>query len=335
MKKLRVGIIGSGRMGERHAEGYTSIPNVELISFADTDLAKSNALATKFKAKAVPVEELIADQSIDAVSICTPNSSHTQPALAAIRAGKHVLIEKPMAISLQDCEAIVKASEENKVNVMVGQTHRFYPSHRKAKEVIDSGAIGKVLLVTEHALDAGALPNKATLPEWYGSMMMGAGVLMEAVHIIDKLRWYLNSELVSVYTSAAGSFVPNSTEQFAMVNYVFADGTSASLTTARHHMLGVMDSFTNIIGERGVLKVRYGEEVLLGKETWTSLPFKHKSSPPIFAHNLAGFIAEMQEFTSSIIERRPPLVSQYDGLASVKGALATYESLQHKRPVYL
>jgi predicted dehydrogenase len=130
----------------RHIPEYAANPDAELAGYFDLNLERAEQLAHLYGGKAfASYQDLLADPSIDAVSVCTANSSHAEISIAALRAGKHVLCEKPMATTQADCDAMVQAAEESGRYLMIGQNQRLAKAHVKAKELIDSGLIGEII----------------------------------------------------------------------------------------------------------------------------------------------------------------------------------------------
>ena len=144
---IRVGIIGCGKIAQvRHIPEYVANPHAEIRGFYDLNTKRAQELAEKYGGKAYDsYEALLADPDIDAVSVCAANHVHAEISIAALKAGKHVLCEKPMAISLEECEAMVQAAKDSGKYLMIGQNQRLAKAHSKARELIASGAIGKVL----------------------------------------------------------------------------------------------------------------------------------------------------------------------------------------------
>lgn len=327
---VNVGILGSGRMGERHALAYKKIKNVRLVGFSDTDSKKAQRLAEQFELEVFSPEEMMANEEIDAIDICTPNQLHAENAIAALRSGKHVLVEKPMALTLSDCDRMIKESDISKKNLMIGHTYRFYPSSLKAKEIIDSGEIGKIKLVLGYGLDPGKIPGKESPPEWTTKKEFGGGVFFDAIHGVDLLRFLLNSEIESVYSPIIDSLHPSSTADelgFATLN--FKNGVVATIMPVAPTW-GIRDTGFKIIGEKGVLEVIYGEEVKVGKEKWKEYEFDFRSKPANIEHNIQGFVNEISEFVNSIIEKRQPEVSGMEGKENLKIILNIYESFEKK-----
>ena len=144
---IRIGIIGCGKIAQvRHLPEYAANPHVELAGYYDLNTQRAQEMAAQYGGKVYDSYfDLLNDPSIDAVSICVENRSHAEITTYALYAGKHVLCEKPMAVTLAECESMVAAAERNGKHLMIGHNMRFDPVHRKAKELLDGGIIGDML----------------------------------------------------------------------------------------------------------------------------------------------------------------------------------------------
>ena len=144
---IRVGIIGCGKIAQtRHIPEYLDNPNSEIVGYYDFNMERAQALAEKYGGRAyASAEELLADPAVDAVSVCVANNAHAQTSIDALQAGKHVLCEKPMATTLEDCIRMVDAASSCDRYLMIGQNQRLAKAHVKAKELIDSHVIGDVV----------------------------------------------------------------------------------------------------------------------------------------------------------------------------------------------
>ena len=142
-----IGIIGCGKIAQvRHIPEYLENPNAEIRGYFDLNLQRAQELAEKFGGKAfASVEELLADPSIDAVSVCVANFAHAEMTIKALESGKHVLCEKPMAVTLAECEAMVAAAKKAGKHLMIGHNQRLAKAHMVAKKMIEEGAIGRIL----------------------------------------------------------------------------------------------------------------------------------------------------------------------------------------------
>ena len=144
---VKVGIIGCGKIAQvRHIPEYLDNPNAKLTGLYDLNLQRAKELAEKYDCKSYEsVEEMLADPEIDAVSVCVANHVHAEITIAALKAGKHVLCEKPMATKLKDCQMMVDTAEQMSKKLMIGQNQRFAKAHAEAKKLIERGDIGSVL----------------------------------------------------------------------------------------------------------------------------------------------------------------------------------------------
>lgn len=334
MSSLGIGIIGCGRMGERHAEAYSKIPFAKIVGFTDIDRARAVLLAEKFSADVFDdVNKIIADDRMNAVSICTPNAFHTDAALLAAESGKHIIVEKPLATNLDDCDRIIRYARKSGITAMVGQTHRFYPSNRAVKSILDEETVGQVRTVQDYSLDPGFVIGKGLTPQWVKQKEAGGGVVMDAVHAVDRLRWWFHEEIIEVQSHMMDKIRQDSaTEEMAMVTLKMTNSITANLLTIAPSW-GVRDNQTRIIGEKGVIYMRYGEDVRIGSKDWRIIDFPYKSSPPSYEHNLAGFKTELEEFLNSITAGRSPSVTLEDGKRAVQVVLAIYESSRTGKPV--
>lgn len=199
MKKLKIGIVGIGNIAVQHIQGYLKNDRVELYAFCDVDAARLQARAEEFHVAHTftDLDEMLALPELDAVSVCTVNSMHAPCALKAIRAGKHVLVEKPMATTLKEAEEMKAAAEKAGVMLMVGFVCRFGADTAVMKDFIDDGVLGEIYYakasyLRRHGCPGGWFQNKE---------LSGGGPLIDlGVHRIDQTRFLVGSpKPVSVY----------------------------------------------------------------------------------------------------------------------------------------
>ncbi|MBP3539263.1 MAG: Gfo/Idh/MocA family oxidoreductase [Oscillospiraceae bacterium] len=145
--KIRIGILGCGKIAQvRHIPEYADNPDCELRAFYNPSRQRAEDMAAKYGGRVYDsAEELLADPEIDAVSVCAANYAHAELAIKALKAGKHVLCEKPMATTIEDCEAMAEAARESGKFLMIGHNQRLAKAHVKAKELIDEGLIGNII----------------------------------------------------------------------------------------------------------------------------------------------------------------------------------------------
>lgn len=146
MSKLKIGVIGCGSIAKyRHLPEYAANANVEIVAVCDIVPERAETTAAQYRAKAfTDYQEVLKLKEVDAVSVCLPNYLHAPVSIAALNSGKHVLCEKPMATSREEAEAMIQAAKANGKKLMIAHNQRFVASHQKAKEIIESGKLGKI-----------------------------------------------------------------------------------------------------------------------------------------------------------------------------------------------
>jgi len=193
MKKVKYGVIGLGWFGEKHLEALAAIPNVELHSLCTRNPERLAGVTAKFGATRTFTDyhAMLADPNLEAVSIVTMWDQHTAPAIAALDAGKHVFLEKPMASTVADCDAIVTAANAAKGSFMVGHICRFNPRYAAAKEAVAAGRIGKII----------SMYARRNLPAWVGATVLDkiGPIIGDCVHDTDLMFWFSGSRAVTAY----------------------------------------------------------------------------------------------------------------------------------------
>jgi predicted dehydrogenase len=193
MKKIRHGVIGLGWFGEKHCEALAGLPNVELYALCTRNKARLAEVGKTFGVSRQYSDygDMLADGELDAVSVVTMWDQHAAPTLAALAAGKHVFLEKPMASTIVDCDAIVEAARSAKGSFMVGHICRFNPRYAAAKQEIAAGKIGKII----------SLYARRNLPAAVGAQVLPkiGPIIGDGVHDTDLMLWYTGGKIVSAY----------------------------------------------------------------------------------------------------------------------------------------
>ncbi|MES2465019.1 MAG: Gfo/Idh/MocA family oxidoreductase [Armatimonadota bacterium] len=191
-KQIRVAVIGAGRIGTTHARVWSQVPGAEIVAIADSRKDVARELAHSVGAENAGIyadaESLLAARGaeVDAVSICLPTSLHRSVAEAALAAGKHVLCEKPMALSVADCDAMIAAAKEAGTVFTVGKVVRFFPEYASAKRQVESGAVGTPASVRTRR--GGDFPLRVN--DWYADVSQSGGVIFDLlIHDIDWAQW--------------------------------------------------------------------------------------------------------------------------------------------------
>jgi len=252
MDRLRIGVIGLGWFGEIHCDTIVGIPNLELAALCTRTPDRLAELAQKFHVGKTyrDYREMIADPDIDAVSIVTMWDQHTEPAIAALDAGKHVFLEKPMASTVADCQKIIAAAKRSKGILQIGHICRFNPRYRMAKQAIDAGRIGKIV----------AMSSRRNIPAaWTPEILNKIGPIVgDAIHDTDLMLWFTGDRIVSTYAQTVdvrGLKHPD----IGQTIYRFAGGASATLETVwcmPEKTPFDIDERMSIIGTEGIIHIQ-------------------------------------------------------------------------------
>lgn len=331
--QLRVGVIGLG-IGKSHAKGVKATEGAQLYALCDTNEEKLRSLAKELDVANTFTDyrDMIADPDLDAVIIASPDQDHRQMILDTLDAGKHILCEKPVALTREDCEAIVAAVEKSGLKFMVGQVCRFTPGFKQAKEIIESGAIGELTFVeSEYAHDYTAIYAKGS---WRSDPVRN-GVVGGGCHAVDLLRWIAGDpEEIMAYG----------------VHKTFADvtpydDTHVAIMKFPNGVIGKV--FVSISCKRDytMRSVFYGTKgtIIVDNTSPTMTVFKQDVFPgmdkhgmPITVpvninnHNVAG---EFKEFFDVVVNNKPLEVTVHEGCNTIAACMAIMDSVESGKPV--
>lgn len=183
---MRIGILGSGFMGETHARAYAKLPDVQIAAVSSRHMEKAEKLAKEVGARAfVDDTAILNDPTIEAVSITLPTHLHREYAIAALQAGKHVLLEKPFGLTAADCDAVIAAHKQSGKKLMLAHVVRFWPEYVALVEFVQSGKLGRPL--TAVATRLSVLPGWA---DWFTDPVLSGGAILDlSIHDYDALNW--------------------------------------------------------------------------------------------------------------------------------------------------
>jgi len=338
---LGIGIIGAGRIFKAHAGSVQAIPETELVAVSDVDAERvARATATYGGAGYADYQELLRDPKVDAVVIGLPHWLHERVSIDCLRAGKHVLVEKPMAMTVAECDAMIAAAEASGKNLMVAHSQHFFPVNLEAQRIIRAGGLGNLVMAT----DTWYKPfHDGVRPPWFLEADKGGGMWpMNGSHMIDRLLFFLESEVVAV-KAKIGNPVFGLTATDAGVAFLeFASGACATIMHVGFRD-GVNRFEAEITGTEAQLKFSGdqggGSELWLSKERkWEAIsvsPLDLPTKPGVSLPASVFFAAEVREFALSILEGRPPSITGDYGRQVVRVLDACEESSRTGREVRL
>jgi UDP-N-acetyl-2-amino-2-deoxyglucuronate dehydrogenase len=255
MKKIRIAIIGCGRIAQRHAEHINN--KGVLAAVCDIDKEKADQLANQYKAKPFyNIEELLkSDLSLDVISICTPNGLHAEHSIKALKAGFHVLCEKPMALKVDDCERMIEAAELAGKRLFIIKQNRYNPPVVAVKKALEEGRLGEIYSVQLNCFWNRGLAYYAN--SWKGTRDLDGGTLFtQFSHFIDLLYWMIGD--ITEVRSMMQNFAHGDAIEFEDTGVVllkFVNGTLGSINYTVNSYGKNMEGSLTIFGEKGTVKI--------------------------------------------------------------------------------
>lgn len=351
MQKLRVGIIGAGgSVANVHFHAYKVLSCIEIVAAAENNPAALERVNRKWGVKGyLNFEDMLAKEALDIVCICVPARHHHMVAVRAAEYKVHILIEKPLAVTLEECQSIIDACARNNVNLYYGASYRTLSANVKAREMILSGVLGEVSMAIEIVVGGRGRDKYAECgPHHYPPGTPGGcgmGIIDHGVHLIDLFSWFLESEVETVYGRGNISGEPPASEHLTAtykngaVAHLIANTISFPTLLPSEGIVGWGGSWDakgdlvldpgwsthpvnyQIYGSTGALRVYpYAEHLFLFTEgKLTPVHLEHRPMP-------GNFAAQMESFVECIRRDIEPAVTGQDGLNALKMILAAYDS---------
>lgn len=337
-KQMRFGIIGCGRIAPKHAESIVALPHAELAAVCDIMPEHAQAFADKYRA--VPYtdyHEMLKRDDIDVVTIATPSGLHAEIGIAAAQAGKHVMVEKPMAMTLKTADALIEACRKAGVKLAVIHQNRFNKSIKLVREALEAGRFGK-LTHGQATVRWNRDDHYYAQAPWRGTKLQDGGVLMnQSIHNIDLLQWMFGP-VESVFGYTATNLRKIEMEDVGAAVIRFKNGAIGLIEAASTIFPKNIEETLNVFGEKGSAIV--GGIAVNRIEVW-EFPESEEEKKNIFASqesdppNVYGFghrelIADMIE---AIKEDRSPAIPGEEGRKALEIILAIYKCQETKQPV--
>ena len=325
--RLRVGVIGVGTFGSLHAQVYSQAEGCELVAIADVDEGRLEQVCDALGVEGhVDYRELLGRDDVDAVSICTTDELHVEPALAAAAAGKHMLIEKPLALTPADCDTIIGAAGEAGVKLMVGHILRFDPRYYTAHQRIAQGQIGELVHLSARRNNAFGSARRLAA---HTSVLFFLGI-----HDLDFILWCVGAVPQRVVAQAVSKVLAD-TPDTVLALLQFADGPIASLEASwvlpESHPRG-LDARFDAVGTAGALYVDgSGGSVIVAHERVEQPALYYV--PELYGERVGILRDEIMHFVRCVTHDQQPVVGGQDGKAAVQVACAIQESYRTGRPI--
>lgn len=332
---LNVGVIGMGLIGTRRAKMAKTVGGTMLASIADVDGAKVSKLASELGCQATQVwQDLIHDKSVNVIVVSTPTDLLSKISLEAVKAGKHVLVEKPMGKSPQEFEPVVAMAKEKGVILKTGFSVRYHPALQEAHRIVASGVLGKLLYGTATYGHGGRLGYEK---DWRcdSTLVSGGEMLDQGIHLVDLFRWFLGDivEVTGYTPTLFWPIHPLDDNGFGMMKMKGGQVASFHVSWSRWRNKFHFEIF----GEMGYVQINglggsYGVETLVvGKRApQFGAPTEERKE---FPGEDVSWANEWTEFIGAIRNGHQPGASGQDGLEAMRGVWALYESARTGKAV--
>lgn len=354
--QLKTALVGVGKVTDMHARALVRLNESVFSAVCSRSREKAAGCAAVYKVKAyTDVAEMVSREKIDVVIICTPHPSHREPAIAALEAGAHVLIEKPLASSLEDCDAMIEASERCGKQIGVVCQRRWYPPAMRVKRAIDAGKIGKPVFGTVNMLgwrDELYYESDPWRGTWKGE---GGGVLVnQAPHQLDMLYWFMGEieECYGLWSNLNHPYIE--VEDTANAILRFKDGAVANIIVSNSQKPGIFGK-VHVHGENGAsvgVQTDGGAMFVAGMSSILEPPVNDLWTVPGEEHRLQQWVKEdseffnklpnqmdyfhernIEDFLKAVLEEREPMITGEAGRVTVEIFTAIYRSTRDGLPV--
>lgn len=314
MEKLGVAVVGVGFWGQNHVRVFRELPETELIAVCDMNKETVLPFAEELGVEAYTDSEgLLKRKDVDAVSICTWTTAHAEEATKALKAGKHIFVEKPLASTIPEAKRIVKLAKDKERLLMVGFIERFNPGVQHVKELVDKGEIGVPVSATVRRV--------SQWPERIGDV----GVVKDyAIHDVDIVRYIFGSDPVAVYAKV-GRLRHKKFEDYAQIMLTFENDRTAFIESNWLTPYKVRKLI--ITGSRGITSLDFiTQEVRIDSSKQTVMP-RYPWKEPLKL--------ELQHFANSVIHAKEPRVTGVDGLKALIITEAALQSAEKNETIKL
>lgn len=337
---IRIGLVGCGAISTQHLEAIAAVDGLALAAVTDASADRARAVGEQWGVPwSTSFDDLLARDDIDAVTICTPSGLHPEQALAALRSGRHAIVEKPIALTVEDAEAVIREGRDRGLAVATIFQRRFEPAVRALEAAVAAGALGRISLIIAEGLyhRPQAYYDSAA---WRGTRNLDGGVLMnQAIHVIDLVRW-IGGPVSSVSGHVATLGHRMDAEDTASVSLRFVSGALGEIV-ATTCATPEFPTEIRVYGDRG--HVRIADEravewdvpgVNAPRDDDTPVP-AGTGATQTWGTNAVGHLRQYGDFVEAVRAGRSPVVTGEDGRNAVAIVAAAYEADRTGRAIVL
>jgi UDP-N-acetylglucosamine 3-dehydrogenase len=314
MRKLGAAVIGTGFWGKNHTRVYGELDSTELVAVCDVNRERAKAMADQYGVKAyTSSSRMLKNEAIEVVSVCTWSTKLAKEALKALNAGKHVLVEKPMATNTKQAEKLLAVAEKNGLHLTVGFLMRFIPGLQHIREAVENKKLGELVCATAKRV--------SQWPERIGDV----GVVKDtAIHDIDVMRYVSGEDPISVYAKT-GSMRHRRFEDYAQIMLTYEDEKSAFIES--NWITPYKTRILTVTGSEAIMRLDYITQELWIEDAKENLQPRFPWREPLKL--------ELQHFADCVLKKKKPVITGVDGLKALKIAEAALKSSAKNKAIKL
>ncbi|MCS1352255.1 Gfo/Idh/MocA family protein [Mechercharimyces sp. CAU 1602] len=335
---IRYGIVGCGHIASAHIQAITKAKGAVLTALCDRDPKRLAVYKDEGVALYTDFEEMVRTAPVDVINICTPSGLHAEQTVIAAEAGKHVIVEKPMALTLADADRMISICKQKEVKLAVVHPHRFRPAMVVLKQMIERGGFGSLSHVNA-TLRWNRNQDYYDQAQWRGTKELDGGVLMnQAIHNIDLLLWLV------------GDVEEVSSFQATQVRDIEAEDTAVSILRFQNGVLGIVEAAVTVyprnleesihlFGSDGTAQVGGPTAHYLHTWQFCNIPESEQQSlldqVQVDPYGKPGHLHIIEDMTAAIRDHRSPLISGEEGRKALQLIVACYQSHAQKQTIRL
>ncbi|WP_168121512.1 Gfo/Idh/MocA family oxidoreductase [Paenibacillus sp. HB172176] len=317
-KQLKVALLGAGAIAEHHLKAIEATEGFVNGAIVDIDRSKAEVIAAKYGIRAyVDYKEMFEQEKPDVAAIALPHFLHLETALYAAERGCHLMLEKPMALSTEECDRIIEAGRKHDIRILIGHTQHYMAENRLAKQILDSGELGELVMIHDvrHANYF-----QQSRPEWFLTKeMSGGGILANlGAHSIDKIQWLTGSAVHKVKASVSRHGQRGNVEGSGAVYLELENGIPATIMQSGY--LGTARNETEILCTKGMLRLHTGNSLWMSKGG----PYEQLEVP----HNQDAFELQYEDLLAAIHSHSETACTPEYGRGVIAALEAVYRSAE-------
>ena len=327
---MRVGIAGAGSMGRTHAKAWLKA-GCQVTGVISGHLERAEQFALEHQTKAFSSLEALLEE-VDVLDICAPTHLHRSMTETAARAGKHIICEKPIALTLKDARAMIQICSSHSVRLFIAQVVRFFPQYRAAQEIFNSGQLGNLGVL---CLKRMGYQPKAVGENWFLDETKSGGMIVDMmIHDFDYALW-LGGKVSRVYARSARASQPESIGDYALVTLGFESGAMAQIEGGWAYPKGTFRTSLDIAGSEGLIEWHSDDSSTVKSFLETRATDADAVGIPSSVLTEDPYTTQIKHFKHAITSNAPFDVTPQDALAALEIALAARESLATGQAIHL